>query len=335
MSDEYAGWRRDRQRNEERDWRRRNDESGWRERDHSGQDVPRYGRSEHGEYGRGDYNRDWNRQGSRPQERDWRSRNDRSSYGNEDRARYGRTGREDWDRNTFGPRDFGRTGGGAWGFDEWDRDPGWDYGWSGGYGRDFGGRTARRDWYDRDRDSWGGYSGFERRSPRGERGWWDRATDEVSSWFGDEEAGQRRAEDSRRDSMHRGRGPRGYTRSDERIREDVSDRLTDSPVIDASDIDVMVQGGEVTLNGHVDSRYSKRLAEDIAEDVSGVRHVQNNLRVREVRDSISGTYSGISEGGRTSDLGSTSATGAGSTTKTPGGVTGAGTATAATSRNTR
>lgn len=309
MSDEYTGWRRDRQRNDDRGWQRRNDENRRRERDYNNQDAPRYGRSDYGDHSGTEYGRDWGRRGYHRENPDGRSRDDRWSYGNDDRGRYGRSWRDDWDRNTFGPRDFGQAGAGAWGFDEWDRDPGWDYGWSNGYGRDFGARNARRDWYDRDRDSWGGYSGFERRSPRGERGWWDRASDEVSSWFGDEEAGQRRAEDSRRDEIHRGRGPRGYTRSDERIREDVSDRLTDNPVVDASDIEISVQGGEVTLNGHVDSRYSKRLAEDVAADVSGVRHVQNNLRVREIRDSISGTYSGISEGGRTSDVGRTSSSG--------------------------
>lgn len=353
MSDEYAGWRRDRQRNQDRDWQRRNDDPNWRDRDYGGQDLPRYGRSDNGDYGRGDpgrdYGRDWGRQGHRREESDWRSHNDRWSYGNNDRGRYGRSGRDDWDRNTFGPRDFGRAGAGAWGFDEWDRDPSWDYGWSSGYSRDYGARNARRDWYDRDRDSWGGYSGFERRPPRGERGLWDRASDEVSSWFGDEEAGQRRAEDARRDAMHRGRGPRGYTRSDERIREDVSDRLTDNPVIDASEIDVAVQNGEVTLNGHVDSRYSKRLAEDVVEDISGVRHVQNNLRVREVRDSISGTYSGISEGGRTSDLGrsssssvsgsggvgNTAGTLSGSTSGSASGTVTAGTGTTTSSRTSR
>lgn len=83
------------------------------------------------------------------------------------------------------------------------------------------------------------------------------------------------------EGRHRGRGPRGYTRSDERIREDVNDRLTDDPIVDASDIEVLVSRGEVTLNGNVDSRTAKRRAEDCADDVSGVRHVQNNLRVRD------------------------------------------------------
>lgn len=80
---------------------------------------------------------------------------------------------------------------------------------------------------------------------------------------------------------YRGRGPLGYTRSDERIREDVCDRLTDDPSLDASGIEVRVGSGEVTLSGTVGSRMDKRRAEDIAEEVSGVRHVQNDLRVRQ------------------------------------------------------
>lgn len=78
---------------------------------------------------------------------------------------------------------------------------------------------------------------------------------------------------------HRGRGPKNYTRSDDRIREDVSDRLSDDAHLDASDIEVSVNNGEVTLNGTVDERFAKRHAEDIAESVSGVSHLQNNLRV--------------------------------------------------------
>jgi hypothetical protein len=79
---------------------------------------------------------------------------------------------------------------------------------------------------------------------------------------------------------HRGRGPRGYRRSDARILDDVNLRLTDDPLVDASDIDVSVKDVEVTLSGTVASRFEKRRAEDVAEAVSGVTHVQNNLRVR-------------------------------------------------------
>jgi osmotically-inducible protein OsmY len=84
----------------------------------------------------------------------------------------------------------------------------------------------------------------------------------------------------RDEGEHRGRGPKNYKRSDERIREDVSDRLSDDSWLDASEIDVKVSDCEVTLTGTVDSREDKRRAEDLAEAVSGVRHVQNNLRVQ-------------------------------------------------------
>jgi hypothetical protein len=77
---------------------------------------------------------------------------------------------------------------------------------------------------------------------------------------------------------HVGRGPRGYQRTDDRIREDVCERLTQHGRIDASDIEVTVAQGEVTLRGRVDSRDAKRQAEAVAESVSGVRDVRNELR---------------------------------------------------------
>ncbi len=83
-----------------------------------------------------------------------------------------------------------------------------------------------------------------------------------------------------------GKGPKGYARSDERIREDVCDRLTDDPSLDASNIEVKVTDGEVTLSGTVDSRSARRHAEDLSEDVSGTRHVRNNLRVQEAQPDI-------------------------------------------------
>lgn len=112
--------------------------------------------------------------------------------------------------------------------------------------------------------------------PTGDQGrnFMDRAADEVAAWFGDDSAQGRREED------HRGRGPRNYVRSDARIEEDVNERLTEDYMIDARDVTVTVAEREVTLDGQVASRAAKRRAEDIAEEVSGVVHVQNNLRVR-------------------------------------------------------
>jgi osmotically-inducible protein OsmY len=77
----------------------------------------------------------------------------------------------------------------------------------------------------------------------------------------------------------RGRGPKNYQRSDDRIREDVCERLTMDHDVDATEIEVQVQDGVVTLNGTVHERHAKRIAEDICESVRGVKDVQNHLRV--------------------------------------------------------
>ena len=77
-----------------------------------------------------------------------------------------------------------------------------------------------------------------------------------------------------------GRGPKGYIRSDDRIREDVSDRLEQHGEIDASEIEVRVSGGEVTLEGTVEDRRTKRLAEDLVENCPGVKQVHNRIRVQ-------------------------------------------------------
>lgn len=76
------------------------------------------------------------------------------------------------------------------------------------------------------------------------------------------------------------RGPRGYRRSDERIREDVCEAMSEHPMLDCSDIEVEVEDGEVILSGTIDEWRFKRLAEDIATDVPGVVDVINQVRVR-------------------------------------------------------
>jgi len=77
-----------------------------------------------------------------------------------------------------------------------------------------------------------------------------------------------------------GRGPRGYRRTDDRVREEICERLTEHPLLDASDVDVEVRDGVVTLTGRVAVRAEKHLAEDIAEEVWGVNDVENRLRVQ-------------------------------------------------------
>ncbi len=81
-----------------------------------------------------------------------------------------------------------------------------------------------------------------------------------------------------------GVGPKGYQRSDERIFEDVCDRLTRNGQIDASRIRVKAKDGEVILDGIVPDRRTKRLAEMVAESVSGVKDIHNQLHIDQ-RDS--------------------------------------------------
>lgn len=79
--------------------------------------------------------------------------------------------------------------------------------------------------------------------------------------------------------LHKGKGPRNYKRPDDRIRDEIYDRLTDDAYIDASDLEIEVQQGEVQLTGTVHEREEKRRAEDIIESISGVVHVENRLRI--------------------------------------------------------
>lgn len=94
-----------------------------------------------------------------------------------------------------------------------------------------------------------------------------------------------------------GRGPRGYRRSDERIKEDVCQCLTDDEHIDASNIEVAVNDREVTLTGTVSSRMQKRHAEDIIERLPGVSDVINSLRVSTETQGTQGTQSTTRLGG--------------------------------------
>lgn len=86
-----------------------------------------------------------------------------------------------------------------------------------------------------------------------------------------------------------GRGPKGFKRSDDRIKEEVCELLTRDHAIDAEDIDVEVKEGEVTLTGSVPERRMKHMAEDCVERALGVKDVINNIRVK--RESSSTTSS--------------------------------------------
>lgn len=106
----------------------------------------------------------------------------------------------------------------------------------------------------------------------------DRYNGGAPAWARRERGGYWRQYEAPR-SPYIGRGPKDYQRSDDRVREEICDCMTDDPMLDASEITVQVSKGEVTLNGTVTSREQKRRAEDVAERISGVKEVTNQLRV--------------------------------------------------------
>ena len=80
------------------------------------------------------------------------------------------------------------------------------------------------------------------------------------------------------DIGHRGKAPKNYVRSDERVFKDVCETLTAQDAVDASDITVTVEKGVVTLDGNVATDHMKELAEEAIMDLPGVKSVRNTLR---------------------------------------------------------
>src|ERR1043165_7515547 len=288
-----------------------------RDYDRDSQYYGQYNTRSDSEYGRGftpraDYGRDWESE---------RYGNEGRFPGDEDLGRYSsgsrgrglQSGRQNyWGRGWENERDesnresrygsYGRSG----------AERGYSEGLTGDYPQQrynypTGFRSTER-YGDRGYGERGRGYDYDREEGQG-RGWLDRASDAVASWFGDEEAERRRRMDERRE--RRGRGPKGYRRSDERIKEDVNDRLSDDYYLDASDIEVSVENTEVTLTGTVRNRNDKRRAEDLADSVSGVTNVENRLRVKQ--SSSYGDYSNTSTGNQTASTSNISGT-PGSTT---------------------
>jgi osmotically-inducible protein OsmY len=139
-----------------------------------------------------------------------------------------------------------------------------------------------------DQGQQGGWSELDQGRQGNQRGGWGQSDQSRQSGMG-----------GRSQGGYAGRGPKGYQRSDERLREEISDQLMADDRIDASDIEIEVRSSEVTLTGTVPDRWMKRQAEDLAEQVMGVREVMNQLRVQRESDTGSSSSQG-SSGARTS-----------------------------------
>ncbi|NUS38138.1 MAG: BON domain-containing protein [Lysobacter sp.] len=169
--------------------------------------------------------------------------------------------------------------------------------------------SGRQDW--RTRGSAGqGY---------GERGYESHEHDDRTQGYGTQ-AGLQGSQPGQLGRSYRGVGPRNYTRSDERIREDLNERLTDAHDIDASGISVEVSNGVATLSGSVDERWMKHRAEDIADGCSGVRDVHNMIQVVPHAPS---QHAGKAHHAQGSSTGSTTSQGSHGSTGASGGSLGA------------
>lgn len=77
-----------------------------------------------------------------------------------------------------------------------------------------------------------------------------------------------------------GLGPKGYNDAGDPTGQEVASRLTQHGQVDASNIEITIDNGEVLLEGTVDSEETKRLAQEALESIAGVGSVQNLLQVQ-------------------------------------------------------
>jgi hypothetical protein len=251
-------WKRDRERyggdrNPERQWRSSGNE--WRE---SGRGSWRPESSEYTRRAGGGENRDFGRQ-SGGQEAEY--------YGGREQGYGGGYGQSYEGEREYGGQGYRSDYAGGRSRDE-DRN----------YGRDFESRSYTSGSYGReftDPSFGGSYGGAQGRDWQQRRGSYGYGGQSGYGAMGGAETGS----SAYRAAEFRGKGPRGYRRSDDRIREDVCDLLTEDPILDASNLEVTAKDGEVTLSGSVNSREDKRRAEDLVESISGVKDVHNTLRV--------------------------------------------------------
>ena len=75
-------------------------------------------------------------------------------------------------------------------------------------------------------------------------------------------------------------GPKGYQRTDQRMREDICDQLTRTGHIDSSEVTVEVDGARVQLDGSVPVRWMKHAIENLADVCPGVQDIENRISVK-------------------------------------------------------
>jgi HSP20 family molecular chaperone IbpA len=145
------------------------------------------------------------------------------------------------------------------------------------------GLRASASWIGEQLQSWGAVLGGKVKGTSAELG---RAMRGRGEQMGS--AMEERGEGRSRFARYEARPSRSYRRPDDRILDDVHQRIATAGV-DAGEVEIEVNKGVVTLSGRVPHRFEKRVIEEIAEQVFGVQEVQNHLRLaRRVDDQGAG-----------------------------------------------
>lgn len=76
-----------------------------------------------------------------------------------------------------------------------------------------------------------------------------------------------------------GYGPKGYRRSDQKLKDEARLLLNQDPILDSSNINIEVFNNVIFLRGFVDSRKDKKRAEFLIEDIFGIEDIQNQLKI--------------------------------------------------------
>lgn len=67
-------------------------------------------------------------------------------------------------------------------------------------------------------------------------------------------------------------------KTDSELKADLMERLDAIPAVNASDLEVNVEHGMVTLSGHVDTHQTKFQVERTARSVHGIRGLEINVK---------------------------------------------------------
>ncbi|MGH7510307.1 MAG: BON domain-containing protein [Gemmatimonadales bacterium] len=138
-----------------------------------------------------------------------------------------------------------------------------------------GGEVYQDEASDEDAPSYGDWQRHSSGASSGARGQEGLGYPGEETWGEEQYTAERREEQGRQEA----RGPRRVRRPDESLARELHEILIRDPELEATEVEVEVEGGAVTLSGVVDGSDARLLAEELVESVPGVREVHNRLRV--------------------------------------------------------